>query len=165
MSRALSLVDRPQSPIGRSTSPVSKAGDTATIIAFRNARDTYRKSLSRKDKERIMVPTGPENIVDEIERWQKRHSDSKFAAGIRAGLVRLQRFSASIDMLAQGTPDPGCLLWGSIKFVLTVSSLYIYRSMSFLSEHRHLRTNEMRCQAPTRILVFTGKIYQKDHFL
>lgn len=33
---------------------------------------------------------------------------------------RLQRFTASIDMLAQGSPAPGCLLWGSIKFALTV---------------------------------------------
>jgi len=119
--RVPSSVDRSLSPIGRSTSPVPKAGDTATIVAFRNARDTYRKSLSEKDMKRIMIPTGPEDVVNEIEKWQRRHLDSKVAAGVRAGLVRLQRFSASIDMLAQGTPSPGCLLWGSIKFVLTVS--------------------------------------------
>lgn len=47
---------------------------------------------------RIMIPTGPEDIVNEIEKWPKRHSDSKVAAGVRSGLVRLQRFSASIDM-------------------------------------------------------------------
>lgn len=83
---------------------------------------------------RIMIPTGPEDVVNEIEKWQKRHSDSKVAAGVRSGLVRLQRFSASIDMLAQGTPSPGCLLWGSIKFVLTVSRMsfgvYIARCLS-----------------------------------
>ncbi|KAF6227691.1 hypothetical protein HO173_012021 [Letharia columbiana] len=67
-----------------------------------------------------MIPTGPEDVVNEIEKWHERHSDSKVAAGVRGGLVRLQRFSASIDMLAQGTPSPGCLLWGSIKFVLTI---------------------------------------------
>ena len=70
----------------------------------------------------IMIPTGPEDVVNEIEKWQKRHADSTVAAGVRAGLGRLQKFSASIDMLAQGAPSPGCLLWGSIKFVLTVSS-------------------------------------------
>lgn len=118
--RAPSPVDRALSPISQSLSPVSKTGDTATIIAFRNARNTYRKSLSEKDMRRIMVPTGPEDILNEIEKWQRRHSDSKVAAGVRVGLVHLQRFGASIDMLAQGTPSPGCLLWGSIKFVLTV---------------------------------------------
>ena len=113
---------------------------------------------------RIMIPTGPEDIVNEIEKWQKRHSDSKFAAGVRAGLVRLQRFSASIDMLAQGTPDPGCLLWGSIKFVLTVSSSYIYCSVLFLSGHRRSRTNQQRCQAPSRIPVFAGSLSNKTLF-
>ena len=158
MSRAHYPVDQPQSPISLSTSPIPKAGDTATIIAFRNARDTYRKSLAEKDLKRIMIPTGPEDIINEIERWQERHSGSKFAAGVRAGLVRLQRFSASIDMIAQGTPDPGCLLWGSIKFVLTVSSLYMYCSVSFFFEHRCSRTNQQRCQAPFRILVFAGNL-------
>ena len=113
--------NRAQSPISRSTTPVPKAGDTATIVAFKNARETFQKSLSPKDQKSIMVPTRPEDIVTEIEKWRKRHSDSKFAAGVRSGLGQLQRFSASIDMLAQGTPSPGCLLWGSIKFVLTVS--------------------------------------------
>ena len=87
----------------------------------------------------IMIPTGPEDVVNEIEKWQKRHVDSTVAAGVRAGLVRLQKFSASIDMLAQGAPSPGCLLWGTIKFVLTVGSRLILcslRSMSFLCEHQ-----------------------------
>ena len=113
--------NRAQSPISRSTTPVPKAGEPATIVAFKNARETFQKSLSPKDQKSIMVPTRPEDIVTEIEKWRKKHSDSKFAAGVRSGLGQLQRFSASIDMLAQGTPSPGCLLWGSIKFVLTVS--------------------------------------------
>lgn len=74
---------------------------------------------------RIMIPTGPEDVINEIDKWHKRHSDSKVAAGVRFGLGQLQRFNASIDMLAQGTPSPGCLLWGSIKFVLTVSCVLI----------------------------------------
>ena len=133
--------DRAPSPISRSTSPVPKAGDTATIVAFRNARDTFRKSLSERDMKRIMIPTGPEDVVNEIEKWHKRHSDSKVAAGIRFGLGQLQRFNASIDMLAQGTPSPGCLLWGSIKFVLTVSSmliLYTRHSLSTSLEPQYL---------------------------
>lgn len=117
--------DRAPSPNSRSTPPGQKAGDTATIVAFRNARDTFRRSLSEKDMKRIMIPTGPEDVVNEIEKWHKRHSDSKVAAGIRFSLGQLQRFNASIDMLAQGTPSPGCLLWGSVKFVLTVSDMLI----------------------------------------
>ena len=125
VSRVPSPKDPGSSSIGRSTSPVPKGGNTATIVAFRNARDTFRKSLSEKDIKRIMIPTGPEDVVNEIDKWHNRHSDSKVAAGVRFGLGQLQRFSASIDMLAQGTPSPGCLLWGSIKFVLTVSCVFI----------------------------------------
>ncbi len=135
VSRAPSPRVRARTPISRSTSPVPKAGDTATVVAFRNARDTYRKSLSEKDMKRIMIPTSPEDVVNEIEKWQKGHSESKIAAGVRVGLIHLQRFSASIDMLAQGTPSPGCLLWGSIKFVLTVSTT--------LTRHTSFRVQSM----------------------
>ena len=139
MNHSTSQVDPASSPFHRPTPPAPKAEVTATMVAFRNARDTFRKSLSEKDMKGIMIPTGPEDVVNEIEKWQKRHVDSTVAAGVRAGLARLQKFSASIDMLAQGAPSPGCLLWGSIKFVLTVSSrliLYRLRSMSFLCEHQ-----------------------------
>ena len=81
------------------------------------------KSLSDKEFKRIMIPAGPEDIANEVQKWQCRQSASKYARvaeAVRAGVGRMQRFSASIDMLAQGSPSPGCLLWGSIKFVLTV---------------------------------------------
>ena len=91
-----------------------------------NARDTYRKSLSEKDLSRISVPAGPEDVVDEISKRQKRSRYAKVAARVWGGLVRLQRFNASIDMLAQGSPSPVCLLWGSIKFVLTVGDVFRY---------------------------------------
>ena len=154
MSREPSPKYPRSSPIGRSPSPVPKAGDTATIVAFRNARDTFRKSLSEKDMKRIMIPTGPEDVANEIDKWHKRHSDSKVAAAVRFGLGQLQRFNASIDMLAQGTPDPGCLLWGSIKFVLTVSCILILCPCHFVStptKSHHLRTLEQPSRHPSRI--------------
>ena len=149
-SRTPSPQGRALSILNRSTSPIPKAGDTATMVAFRNARDAYRKSLSEKDLKRIMLPTGPEDVITEIEKWQQKHLDSKFATGVRSGLGQLQRFSASIDMLAQGTPSPGCLLWGSIKLVLTVSSmliLYARLSVSNAVGGRHQRIDEQRFQA------------------
>ena len=154
MSRESSPMDPGSSPIGRSPSPVPKAGNTATIVAFRNARDTFRKSLPEKDIKRIMIPTGPEDVVNEIDKWHKRHSDSKVAATVRFGLSQLQRFNASIDMLAQGTPSPGCLLWGSIKFVLTVSCMLALcpcHPVSIPFESHHLRTHEQHSNHPSGI--------------
>ena len=159
VSREPSPQDLGSSPIGRSTSPVPKAGNTATITAFRNARDTFRKSLSEKDMKRIMIPTGPEDVVNEIDKWHKRHSDSKVAATVRFGLGQLQRFNASIDMLAQGTPSPGCLLWGSIKFVLTVSCMLILCHVIPCRLLLSLTIYEPMNSTPDIPLEFQGLIY------
>ena len=130
-SRPQSPVDiRTRSPISRPSSPSPQAGESATTIAWRNALNSYRKSLSDKDFKRIMIPARPEDVANEVEKWLCRQSASRYArvaAAVRAGVGRMQRFSDSIDMLAQGSPSPGCLLWGSIKFVLTVGiSLYSF---------------------------------------
>lgn len=128
-SRPQSLVDtRARPSISRPSSPSPQAGELATTIAWRNALKSYRKSLSDKDFKRIMIPAGPEDVANEVEKWQCRQSASRYArvaAAVRAGMGRMQRFSASIDMLAQGSPSPGCLLWGSIKFVLTVGIYFL----------------------------------------
>ena len=79
-----------------------------------------------------MVPAGPEAIVAEVEKWQRKQSKSKYArvaAAIRSGLGRMQKFTGSIDMIAQGSKGPGCLLWGSIKFVLVVNQSFLLPQM------------------------------------
>ena len=126
-SRPLSPLDiQAPSPISRPSSPSPQAAESATTVAWRNALNSFRKSLSDKDFKRIMIPAGPEDVVKEVEKWHRKYSASRHArvaAAVRAGVGRMQRFSASIDMLAQGSPSPGCLLWGSIKFALTVGTL------------------------------------------
>ena len=133
--RSRSPVDnRTPSPTSRPSSPSSQAGETATTIAWRNALNSYRKSLSDKDFKRITIPAGPEDVASEVEKWMCRQSASRYdrvAAAVRAGVGRMQRFSASIDMLAQGSPSPGCLLWGSIKFVLTVGGSFVRTSRNW----------------------------------
>lgn len=98
-------------------------GDSPIIDAWKQALETYKKSLPEKDQKRIKMPTGPRDVVKDIETWQLKQSNrksAKVATAVGSGLARLERFTDSIDMLAQGCPDPACLLWGSIKFVLTV---------------------------------------------
>ena len=120
----------------------TKAGDTATIIAWGNAMNTYRRSLPEKDLKRNFVPAKPEDVINEVEKWQRRQKKSKYcrvASGVSAGISRLQRFNHVIDMLAQGSPAPGSLLWGSIVFVLTVSgqpSIFLF----LLINHRLYKT-------------------------
>ncbi len=74
-----------------------------------------------------MIPARPEDVLEEIQKWQSRQAKSKYckvADGVQAGISRLQRFNHAIDMIAQGSPAPGCLVWGSIIFVLTVNDLF-----------------------------------------
>ena len=71
-----------------------------------------------------MIPAGPEDVLEQIKIWQSRQGKSQYcrlADGVQAGMSQLQKFSRAIDLIAQGTPAPGCLVWGSIVFVLTVS--------------------------------------------
>ena len=73
-----------------------------------------------------MIPAGPEDLLGEIKKWQSRQAKSKYckvADGVQAGISRLQKFNRAIDMIAQGSPAPGCLVWGSMIFVLKVSLL------------------------------------------
>lgn len=103
--------------------PMTTTGDSPIIDAWKKALETYKKFLPQKHLDRIQMATGPGDVVKDIEEWQLKQSKRKsikVAAVVCSGLDRLQRFTASIDMLAQGSPAPGCLLWGSIKFVLTV---------------------------------------------
>ena len=107
------------------------------MTMWENAIATYKKSLTTKDLQQLQVPTSPQDLVAYIAGWEQKRKKSKYtkiAAVLQACTSRIERFSAVIDQLAQGCPQPACLLWGSIKFVLTVSSSAgsSYVNISFL---------------------------------
>ena len=109
------------------TSTSSSIG-SATIDAWKIALANYETSLPAKDLKQLRLPVSPEEVVLCIEDWERRHRRSKytkFSAAVRACTSRIQRFSASIDQLSQGASQPGCLLWGSIRFALIVSRVII----------------------------------------
>lgn len=96
---------------------------SATAIAWKKATETLEKSIPEKDFLRICSLTSPEDILKELEMWQIKQGSSKLGAvvdQVRNGLARLQSFNRALDLLAQGSPSPGCLLWGSIVFVLAM---------------------------------------------
>lgn len=120
---ALSSPSSSRAPISTATpAPISSA--TLVIDAWKEAVEKYQKTLSKKDQLQVLqTPTGPADVVKDIEKWHEKldkTKSTKVAAAISSGLARLQRFTTSIDMLAQGSSKAGCLLWGSIKFALTV---------------------------------------------
>lgn len=97
------------------------AGSITT--AWKNALDSYRKSVPKEDLEQIQQSTSPQDIltyIESLKSHQKLLNVSKSVRAVRACSEKLQRYSGAIDILAQGASQPGCLLWGSIKFALTV---------------------------------------------
>lgn len=96
--------------------------ESPVITAWKTALVSFRKSIPKDEFEQIQQSTSPQDIVNYVESVQKkeRGNDGKTLLVIKACAHRLQKFSGALDMLAQGVPQPGCLVWGSIKFALTV---------------------------------------------
>jgi hypothetical protein len=92
------------------------------LAVWENALLTFAKVLPAKDLKIIQLPIKPEELMVNLEDWKSNQDGQSNKLKILAeqSLVRLQRFSACIDVLAQGLPEPAILLWGSIKFVLKV---------------------------------------------
>lgn len=102
--------------------PQNIAVDTVTAT-WKTALASYRKSILKDDFQEIQQSTGPQDILNYIEsvkRDGQARNVSKTFSAIKACMDRLHRFGGALDILAQGFSQPGCLLWGSIKFALTV---------------------------------------------
>lgn len=110
----------------RPCAPVAGSGTTAITDAWQKAVATLKKSVPSKQLDRIQSTTKPADIVAQVKQWEQDHSKTgraTIAKALETCINRMERFSTAIDQLAQGSPQPACLLWGSIKFVLLVSGI------------------------------------------
>ena len=98
---------------------------TPTLLTWENALRTFKKTLPSKDLKEIEIPTKPEELISYLKGWKlyQQGKSAKAISAVQSGVSRVQRFNACLDLLSQGLPDPAALLWGSIRFVLKVSSL------------------------------------------
>jgi hypothetical protein len=97
--------------------------ESPVITSWKSALASFSKSISKKDFEQIQQSTSPQDVLNYIESVRLKeqgNKDPKISLAIKACAHRLQRFSGALDMLAQGASQPGCLVWGSIKFALMV---------------------------------------------
>ena len=110
----------------RRVSSLEAGSSTAAIIdPWQNALSMFKKSLPVNHLNEIETRTTPGDIVVQVKEWEELHQKGRRARLTRAFeacINRVERFSAAIDQLAQGSGEPACLLWGCIKFVLVVSS-------------------------------------------
>ena len=101
-----------------------------TTLAWKQALESLKKSLPPKDLKRLQLPVSVEDLVHHVDGWlASKPGKTRKAINVMGQTVsRIQRFSSCIDQLAQGSPDPASLLWGSIKFVLTVRLQHLGRT-------------------------------------
>ena len=94
----------------------------STTQVWEKALRSLKKSLPPKDLKRLQLPVSPEDLIYYVETWlASKPGKTRKAFNVMGQTVsRVQRFSSCVDQLAQGSPAPATLLWGSIKFVLTV---------------------------------------------
>ena len=95
---------------------------TSAVLAWELALGSLKKSLPSKDLKRLQLPVSPDDLVHLVEAWlTSKPGKARKAVDVMGQTAsRIQRFSGCIEQLAQGSPAPASLLWGSIKFVLTV---------------------------------------------
>jgi hypothetical protein len=125
------------------------------ISQLRACKDTGH--LSSADYELLMKTEKPEDILDTlqeaIEKNVSLHTDTKRRAQsvLEPLLLRLERFSSTIDILAQSSPQAMGLnlvglIWGSVRFLLGVSKSLNISSWDMIDakagcarHHRHLQ--------------------------
>jgi X-X-X-Leu-X-X-Gly heptad repeat protein len=125
-----------------SITPVEMAANpTAMMLAWEEAFKNFKASMPAKDLKHIQQPTAPGDIISHLNKWMssKETTSGKLASLLQDRTARLQRFAGAIDQLAQGMPQlaqgmpqlaqgipqPASLIWGSIRFVLTVRSIFM----------------------------------------
>jgi hypothetical protein len=121
-------------------SPAVGAAAEETLTVDKKSFDPYEqaitrlallrenKKLSATEAALITEAKGFEDVLRAVQDAQIRHVQEREAvnkflfATSGAVLVRLDRFSKAIDMMVQSTKI-AALLWGSMRFIITVGNL------------------------------------------
>ncbi|KAL8789675.1 MAG: hypothetical protein Q9195_006728 [Heterodermia aff. obscurata] len=92
-------------------------------------RDTWQRAIrsheqrfTSKDLVEIKKTTKPDDLLGFITTFDVANDESNISRiARRIGMlgVYFSNYEHSLNMIAQGLPSPGCLVWGSIKFTLT----------------------------------------------
>ena len=91
-------------------------------------KDVIRRHETRftpEDLVEIKKTTKPDDLLGFIKSLDVKDDKSKSSEILRRiGMFGsyLNTYERSLDMITQGLASPGCLIWGSIKVVLSVSA-------------------------------------------
>lgn len=105
-----------------SSTPTTFSSETVKV--WKSALAAYKRSVPKKEYQLIQQSTNVQDIITYIEELREKEKNSQHARAMEVvgkHIGRFERFSGAVDMLAQGLPEPACLIWGSIKFAISVS--------------------------------------------
>lgn len=92
--------------------------------AFEKALESYKKSLSKKDFAAITMPTSASDVVATVKDIESQFDSRKslrILEKIYPNVQRMERFGELLDSVLQfDVTSAGCLVWGSIRYVLMV---------------------------------------------
>lgn len=103
---------------------------TAPIIdaelrsAWQAALQHHEAEFAPEDLAEIKKSPNPEDLLQFIKTLEVKHDRSRLSKLLRSigGLGQyFKTYQRALDIVAQGLPSPGCLVWGCIRVVLSVS--------------------------------------------
>lgn len=158
---------------------LSPARGFSLLDVHRDALEQTRRlvasgQLSEEDFRAITTTTDPHDVARVLTQTgtHERLGQSNLSRARRIMeplVIRLERFTGAIDMLAQSSPaafgvNLVGLIWGSLKFVLTASPLASKRSTRLtlhlgISRHsRYIRCGALSTRVPSEQIAPTGNI-------
>ena len=90
---------------------------------WKSAVKECEAKFSPEDLDEVRKSKGPDDILDFIKDVEAKESNSKLSrlmGQIRQFGRSFKAYEHGLDLIAQGTPFPGCIIWGSIRVVLAV---------------------------------------------
>ncbi|KAL8823762.1 MAG: hypothetical protein Q9191_005572 [Dirinaria sp. TL-2023a] len=85
------------------------------------------QELDPKTVAEIKPFTQPRDLLDYIKQRQNKEHRSKIRqllSKVSSFGFRFEKYQSALDLIAQGTPMPGCLIWGSIRLALKMFENY-----------------------------------------
>lgn len=99
--------------------------DSNMRVAWQKAISMHEDRFTTEELVEIKKTTKPDDLLGFIKTLEVSDDKSKISRiAKRIGTLGLylNTYEHSLDMITQGLPSPGCLIWGSIKVVLSVSA-------------------------------------------
>lgn len=114
------IADRATSQI-----PGSARWEFHATSSWTTSLESAVRSLSQKDQELLADLSDNDTVESSLEYLRSKYLDrttSIATHNLSAFLRKINRFTLALTSLSQAGPSPAMLVWGSVQFLMTVST-------------------------------------------